>query len=369
MFFEDLQNNLLIEIIRAALLLIAFVLPGWLFVFIIKKMQNKWPERKEHSPVVLSYLFILRWPIFILLAVQGAIVALRSMSFTENWHDTLNKSSIVTLIVIGTYVVAKVFSYFLGRRLGIASAQKKIYIDEGTIRFIHRITVSLLCTGGILLLLDYLGIPISPLLAGLGIGGLAIALALQPTLGNFFAGSQIITDQIVRVGDYIELDNGAKGYVVDIGWRSTRIRTTFNNLVIIPNSRLADSIITNYYSPHMELAITVDGGVSYSSDLQHVENVAMEVANEVIEELPEAVKERGAWFGYEAFDDSNIKFWIWIYAKDRLSSFTVKTELIKRLHTRFRKEGIKINYPVREIIEYTDTAKTMEHGNAGEEVT
>ncbi len=128
---------------------------------------------------------------------------------------------------------------------------------------------------GILILLDYLNVSITPILAGLGIGGLAIALALQPTLGNFFAGTQIVSDRVVRTGDYIELDNSSiRGYVTDVGWRSTRIRTPFDNLVTIPNSRLADSIITNYYAPNMELGVIVNCGVSYSSDLAHVEDVA-----------------------------------------------------------------------------------------------
>jgi small-conductance mechanosensitive channel len=199
------------------------------------------------------------------------------------------------------------------------------------------------------MLLDYLGISITPMVAGLGLGGLAVALALQPTLSNFFAGTQIVLDHVVRVGDYIELDSGVKGYVTDIGWRSTRIRTAFNNMVIVPNSRLADSVITNYYGPSMELAVLVEAGVSYSSDLVQVEGVAREVAKEVIDELDEAVKTFEPWFGYEEFGDSNINFWIWLQAKDRFASFRVKSELMKRLKSRFDQEGITINYPVRHL--------------------
>jgi small-conductance mechanosensitive channel len=186
------------------------------------------------------------------------------------------------------------------------------------------------------------------MIAGLGLGGLAVALALQPTLSNFFAGTQIVSDRVVRVGDYIELDNGViRGYVTDVGWRSTRMRTPFNNLVIIPNSRLADSVITNYHGPNMELAVIVNAGVSYSSDLAHVEGIALTVAREVIQDLDEAVKTFEPWFGYEEFGESNINFWVWLQAKNRIASFRVKSELIKRLHARFDQEGITINYPVR----------------------
>ena len=151
-------------------------------------------------------------------------------------------------------------------------------------------------------------------------------------------------------GDFIELENGLRGYVAEIGWRSTRLRTPFNNLVVIPNSRLADSILTNYYGPSMEIGVLVEAGVSYSSDLVHVEQVAMEVAQEVIDAIPEADKKNPPWFGYEKFGDSNIDFWIWVQATDRLSSFKMKTELMKLLHSRFKVEEIEINYPVRHII-------------------
>ena len=153
----------------------------------------------------------------------------------------------------------------------------------------------------------------------------------------------------MKIGYYIELDEGTRGYVTDVGWRSTRIRTPFNNIVIVPNSRLAESIITNYYGPSMEIAVIVSAGVSYASDLKHVEEVTLSVAREVIEELDGSVKTFEPWFGYEAFGDSNIDFWVWLQAKDRRNSFVVKSELMKRLHSRFRDEGIEINYPVRKI--------------------
>ena len=118
-------------------------------------------------------------------------------------------------------------------------------------------------------------------------------------------------------------------------------------MLIIPNSRLVESIVTNFHGPAMELAVIVESGVSYSSDLAFVEQVTLEVAREVIQELPEAVKNREPWFGYDEFGDSNINFWVWLYATDRLGSFRVRSEVIKRLHARFAKEGIVINYPVR----------------------
>ncbi len=195
--------------------------------------------------------------------------------------------------------------------------------------------------------LDVLGINITPLIAGLGIGGLAVALAIQPTLSNLFAGTYVITEGVVSPGDYIDMEGGVSGYVVDVNWRSTRLRTWGNNLVIIPNSRFAETVITNYSKPDEHVNVYLTCGVAYESDLARVEQVGHEVMERVLVEHPGAVLDYGAYFGYENFGESNVDFWLFVQAKDRLASFEVRTELIKQLHARLAEEGITINYPVR----------------------
>jgi small-conductance mechanosensitive channel len=330
----------LLEAVWAIGILLVFVLGAWLILLGMRRSQRKQAKgtRKTLTP---QLLLSLSRPVFLLLVSQGLILALSSLSYLASWRPYLGKASISLVIILFTYGLAR------GGRLLLGWYLHRVKVRPSLARLIQRIVILLVYTGGFLMLLDYLEISISPLIAGLGLGGLAIALALQPTLSSFFAGAQIVSDQLVRVGDYIELDSGQKGYVVDVGWRSTRVRTTFNNMMVIPNSRLVDSVITNYYGPEMELAVMVESGVSYSSDLAQVEDVVMAVAREIIEELDEAVKTREPWFGYDEFGDSNINFWVWLYAKDRIGSFRVKSELIKRLHARFDQEGITINYPVR----------------------
>jgi len=195
--------------------------------------------------------------------------------------------------------------------------------------------------------LDVLGINITPLIAGLGIGGLAVALAIQPTLSNLFAGTYVITEGVVNPGDYIDMEGGVSGYVVDVNWRSTRLRTWGNNLVIIPNSRFAETVITNYSKPDEHVNVYLTCGVAYESDLARVEQVGHEVMERVLIEHPGAVLDYGAYFGYENFGESNVDFWLFVQAKDRLASFEVRTELIKQLHAQLAEEGITINYPVR----------------------
>ncbi|CAI8036744.1 Uncharacterized MscS family protein YhdY [Geodia barretti] len=168
-----------------------------------------------------------------------------------------------------------------------------------------------------MLSLDVLGVNVTPLVAGLGLGGLAVALALQPTLSNLFAGTYVITEGVVSVGDYIEMEDGVTGYVVDVNWRSTRLRTWTNNLVIIPNSRFAETIITNYNS-RMSPSRVPDLRRGYESDLHRVEQVSHEVMDRVAGRASGIGAGLRAYFGYCDVRGEHVDFWLFVQAKDRL---------------------------------------------------
>jgi small-conductance mechanosensitive channel len=200
---------------------------------------------------------------------------------------------------------------------------------------------------GILILLDSMGVSITPLLASLGIGSLAVALALQDTLANFFAGLHIILDKPVRVGHFIRLDSGQEGYVTKVGWRTTWIRMLPNNVVVIPNKDLANSVITNYYLPEQELAVLVQVGVHYNSDLEQVERVTCKIAKEIMQTVPGGVPEFDPFIRYHTFADSSINFTVILRAKEFVDNYLIKHEFIKRLHQAYKQEGITIPFPIR----------------------
>lgn len=202
---------------------------------------------------------------------------------------------------------------------------------------------------GILVILNNLGISITPLLTALGIGGLAVALALQDTLSNLFAGFYISLARQIRVGDFIKLESGEEGYVLDIGWRTTRIKMLPNNVVLIPNNKLAQSIMTNYYLPDKEVAVIIPVGVHYNSDLDKVEKITVEVAKEVMADVKGGVPEFEPFIRYHTFADFSINFNVILRVKEVVDQHLIKHEFIKRLHKRYKKEGIVIPYPIRAI--------------------
>jgi len=214
----------------------------------------------------------------------------------------------------------------------------------------------------LLIVLDSLGISITPLIASLGVGSLAIALALQGTLSNLFAGLYLMMDKPVRVGDYIKLESGEEGYVSKIGWRSTRIRMLPNNMVVIPNSKLAETQITNFYLPEQEMAALVQVGVSYDSDLEKVERVTIDVAKKVLSEVSGGVAEFNPFIRYHTFSDFSINFTVILRVREYVDKYLVTHEFIKKLHRRYQEEGIVIPFPIRTV--YFDKTGGLE--NRGE---
>lgn len=203
---------------------------------------------------------------------------------------------------------------------------------------------------GVLVLLQSIGISVAPLLTALGVGGLAVALALQDTLRNLFAGIQILASKKVQPGDYVRLDSGEEGYVDDINWRNTTVRQLSGNIVIVPNAHLADTVMTNYNQPAEEMSVSVQVGVSYDSDLDRVEQVTLEVGREVMKTVEGAMPDHEPLIRFHTFAESRINFSVILRASQPTAQFLIVHEFIKRLHRRYREEGIEIPYPPRELL-------------------
>ncbi|HQZ40363.1 MAG TPA: mechanosensitive ion channel family protein [Vicinamibacterales bacterium] len=219
----------------------------------------------------------------------------------------------------------------------------------------RNISWALVAVLGALVVLNGLGLSITPMLTALGIGGLAVALALQEPLANFFAGLFVTLAGQIRVGDYIKLDSGQEGYVADFSWRSTRLRMLANNVVIVPNAKLAHATVVNHDLPSKDMAVLVEVGVDYASDLEAVERTVMEVGAEVMRTVTGGVPAFEPFVRYHTFGESSVNFTAILRAQEFVDQYLVKHEFIKRLHARFDQEGIVIPFPIRTIA-YRDAA-------------
>jgi small-conductance mechanosensitive channel len=201
---------------------------------------------------------------------------------------------------------------------------------------------------GSLLILNVLGISITPMLTALGIGGLAVALALQDTLSNLFAGLYIIITKNINIGDFIKFEDN-EGQITDITLRTTTIHTLQGNLVVVPNSKISSSTLTNYYLPDKEIVVLVNIGVSYDSDLEFVEKITIEVAKETMINNEGGVKTFEPIIRYNAFADSSINFVVVMKATDFLFVSPLRHEFIKKIHARYKDEQIEIPFPIRNV--------------------
>ncbi|MDI6641749.1 MAG: mechanosensitive ion channel family protein [Elusimicrobiota bacterium] len=326
------------------ILLLAFIAAGFIvgIVFekvIIDKLRKITAKTKfEGDEIVVGAIRGMGIFWFLLLAIYVASI---SLTLEVKVLAFIQKILSIIFIFSLTWVFAKIAVGFVN----LYTKKVPTVLPSTTIfTTLTRIIVFLV---GVLIIFQSVGISITPILTALGVGGLAVALALQETLSNLFSGLHIIVSRQIKPGDYIKLDTGEEGYVVDITWRNTTIRALPNNIIVIPNSKLASAIITNYYLPEKEMAVLVQVGVSYDSDLAKVEKVTIEVAKETMREVQGGVAEFEPFIRYHTFADFSINFTVILRAKEFVDQYLIKHEFVKRLHQRYKDEGIEIPFPIR----------------------
>lgn len=284
----------------------------------------------------------------------------RGMAFTwaliAGLYLVLHKSDFPTIAIsigdkilfsVVVFTIAIVAGRILVGFIHFKSNSGSIYPSTSIVSNIAKIGVYIIC---FLVILQTNGVSITPLLTALGVGALAVALALQDTLSNLFSGLQVIASRQIRIGDYIKLNTNEEGYVNDITWRNTIIRALSNNYIIVPNSKIASAIVTNYYLPEKEMSVLVEVSVSYDSDLEKVEAVTISTAREVLKSTAGAVQDADPFIRYHTFGDSAISFSVILRAKEFTDQYLLKHVFIKKLIETYKTNSINIPYPIRNVI-------------------
>lgn len=321
----------------AAALVIAVAL-GYIAKFVIVRKITQLSARTETDLDDLIVGAIQRHIPFWFL-IGGVILAARLAPITPE-HEVFARHVGAALFVLSlSFVAANLLTGLVERTTKKAGAT---FVSASLTRNVLR--GAILIVGGMMVLAQ-LGVQIQPLLTALGVGSLAVALALQPTLSNLFAGLHITLAKPLRIGDFIELENGVQGFVVDIGWRATKLRQGANNLVIVPNARLVEMIAKNYSLPEPEQTVALTVGVSYASDLEHVERTVLAVARELRDSTPEAVKSFEPVVRFHTFNASSIDLDVVLRVTNFPDRPLLVSNLLKRLKVRFDAEKIEIPFP------------------------
>jgi len=337
---HQMLNDPFVVAIPLALLL-ATILVGLLVRKILFSLIRRWAKSVDSR---LDVLFIdtLGRPIVIWIAILGLHFATQNSEIPQRYLQYIPK----TLRVLWGLSFMIAISHFAGNMVRFYGS---------TVRGVKAVTsisqklvqVSILLIGVAFLLKEVFDISLTPILTTLGVGGLAVALALQDTLSNLFAGFYVSVSGLVRIDDYIRLNTGEEGYVSDINWRCTTMRTRFNSLVVIPNNKLGQAIFTNYFLPDGRMVVSILCGVSADSDIDVVEKLLMEEAVgagadpgiSVLADPPPSVRfNPGPWNDALIFQ---VIFSVGQFADRPVA----RSEVHKRIFRRLRKEGIVVRFP------------------------
>ncbi|HYN07959.1 MAG TPA: mechanosensitive ion channel family protein [Vicinamibacterales bacterium] len=318
-------------------LALAFVVGITIRVFLAARLVRLATKTRRDWDDVLAVEVKRRIPFWSLLV--GLWISLDYWPLQPRWATLLSRTISTFAIASVTLLVAAVATRFVatyGPR--VTPSVPVSGLTQNLVRF-------LVVTVGLLAILNGLDVDVRPALAALGVGGLAVALALQEPLSNLFAGLFVTLAGQVRIGDYVRLESGAEGFIRDFNWRSARLQTMAGHYIIVPNSKLAQAIVSNFSLPTRDIQVTVDVGVDYGSDLAKVEQIATTVANEVIRDVAGSVPDSPPAIRYHTFSDLSVKFSVNVRAREFADQFLIKHELVKRLHARLAHEGVVLRPP------------------------
>jgi small-conductance mechanosensitive channel len=289
-----------------------------------------------------SFVEPLRLPSLLWCVVLGFYAAIQAASLPPAMGGELNRLVAAAIIVSVTVTAAGLTGTVVGR-----AAERLGATVTGLAQTGARMAVLVV---GLLILLSALGIAITPLLTALGVGGLAIALALQDTLANLFAGMHLLVDRPIRVGDHVKVGDGIEGAVVDVGWRSTRLRTLGNTVTVVPNSTVARSTIVNYALPDPRLLVSLRVAVDGGAEPDQVEAALVAAAREALGVVPGLLADPPPQARFApGFGESSLEFTLNVWVASFAQQFEVQHELRKRVLRRLREAGIELAVPVRAV--------------------
>jgi small-conductance mechanosensitive channel len=326
------------------LLFAALIMGALVLGFVLNRIIHHWTKKLVNTwgELVCSLLESLPVPLLLLASVY---TGLELLTLPPRFERLGSKLIFALTVLVVFYFPAKVLVLFL-RRVGQRNPGMEQVTNPAIL--VVRVLSALLAT---IIVLEHLGAHLTAIWTTLGVGSVAVALALQETLSNLFAGLYLLADRPVSPGDYIKLDSGQEGFAVSIGWRCTTMRTQSNNIVFVPNSTMAKAIITNYSLPELQVSVSIPVHVSYGSDPSQIEKALLEVTREaaqdglaglLLDPPPSVTLNPG-------FGESSLDFSLNVNARRFEDQVPVQSELRKRILARFAKEGISVPFPMRTI--------------------
>jgi small-conductance mechanosensitive channel len=322
---------------------------AWLLKTLLFKTLGRTAGGSKTGDLDDTVLGALRWPVrfwVVLLALVVAVADLDERDVPARIAHGFSQAILILFVIAMAMAISRVSIVLLQRSMRRSATGIQVTtLTKTLIRTFWGVPAALI------VLRQAFNFEITPWIATLGVGGLAISLALKDTLANVFSGFYVSLSGQLHKGDYIRLqDSSAEGYVADIHWRVTTLRTLANNLILIPNSKLSEAVLTNYSRPAAALTIQIGYGVDYATDLDLLDRVVIEEAKGAVGQIPGLLAEPEPRNRLNpGFGDFALNFTLIVAVTELEAQFAVTDLLRRRLLKRFRAEGIRIPFPTRTV--------------------
>ncbi len=332
------------EVFKGLGLLILSIVLAKLFVYFISRYAAAAAKKRT---TILDDMLIeaVQKPLYYLIILLGFDVAVQGISILPEVTSKLDSILYVAEVFVGAYFVSKTVRVFARWYAKNIAAKAKSRFDDEFLPLFNRTADIFIYGSSIVIILDFFRYDITAIVAGLGIAGLAVALAAQDTISNMISGFVIMADRPFRVNDIIELSAGEYGEVSEIGLRSTKILTMDLTMIVVPNSQIGSSQIINYSYPDNRLRLKIPVGVAYGTDLKTATKALKEVAKK-----QRHVMERPApRVHLTSFSDFSLSLILYVWIDSHKDRFEVINRINRAIDERFKKDGIEIPFPIQTI--------------------
>jgi len=312
---------------------------GWLLrIWLIPILIRLSAKTKQQADNLILKSF-KKWIIVLIIAL-GAYIGINRIPLTPKYHDWIDKSFVIFYILCATIMLSEI----VAGMIRFKTSETGSAIPSSSI--INKIASAIIYGLGLVLILQSVGISVAPILTAMGVGGLAVALALQDTLSNLFAGLQILAAGKINQNDFIRLDNGQEGFVQDISWRITTIKNASNQIIIVPNAKLSNMIATNLLLEKKIFSVSIDISIDRKNDLQKVESVTKEVVLQTLQEVKGGIITDEPAVRFVKFGTNSIDLKASLQVEEHTQQADIIHIFIMKIHERFMHEGIALSTPL-----------------------
>ena len=340
---EFYGNSILNWAIAVGILILSFVVVKmlyWIFSNVIRRLTSK--TKTNLDDVLIDKL---EKPLTYLVLILGYWISIHYLVFKEEVEIVLENAAYFLLVIDVTAILSRIVDSLISEVIMPITEKSDSSFDNQLIPVIQKGVRSIIWILGIIIGLDNIGFDITAMIAGLGIGGLALALAAQDSVKNIFAGIMIFLDKPFRIKDRIQVD-GFDGIVEEVGLRSTRLRTLEGRIVTIPNSRFTDNSVTNVTS-QPTLKVKLNLGLTYDTDENQMQK-AIDILEDIVKDQEAITDDYAA--GFNGFGDFSLNILFIYYVKPDSHWLDTQTLVNKEILRRFNKEGLEFAFPTQTIL-------------------